>query len=195
MIALTNHDENSLESWDRRYNVFFGFPKVFTALSEIDDDVIRKDVREELIYALQEVWRQLDSELGENRTYVHGVDFTPLCKFKQLRKEDFHPGIEDGNERMVLGDHISDEQARLFADYGAIKMFTLQLISQGPFGPAVRTIYHTVLAQILEYMGRHLPKLDSHAIMFNNKAGGIYNAEVRPNPIEAIAKALYRGLA
>ena len=65
MITLTNHDENSLESWDRRYNVFFGFPKVFTALSEIDDDVIRKDVREELIYALQEVWRQLDSELGE----------------------------------------------------------------------------------------------------------------------------------
>ncbi len=176
---------------------FFGFPKVFTALSEIDDNVISQHVREELIDTMKEVWIELHAELGKNQIFAAGVDFRPLARFLRLDGAHFEHE-EDGT--IELHPSISDKYARMMVDYGGLKMFALHLIAQGPFGPlnAHRTLHHRALSQILERMGEHMPALSDpnnpiNAVLFNNHSAGIRESN-QGNPIEAIASAIYRGL-
>lgn len=187
-----------MEYWDKCYMTFFGFPKVFTALSEIDDNVLSQNVRDELIDTMKEVWVELHTELGKNQTFAAGIDFRPLARFLRLDGEHFEHD-EETNE-IELHPSISDKYARMMVDYGGLKMFALHLIAQGPFGPLNehRTLHHRALSQILERMGEHMPSLSDpknpiNAVLFNNNSAGIRSSTLG-NPIEAVASAIYRGL-
>ena len=60
-------------------------------------------------------------------------------------------------------------------DYGGIKFYLLAQIAEGPYGPAVQSVYHKALKDSLSIMANHLPTLGQNGrnIAFLPNRGGI----------------------
>lgn len=145
-----------LATRDRQFAVMFGFPKVFTALTEIPSDAVSDDVKAELISILNAVLNQFleeDARSYERNGFINW-GATPLSSgWRNLKKHDMML-TEDGS--IAVKPAVNNVFGRMLFEYGSLKFSVLRMIAQGPYGPGARSRYHTVLSKMLDSMSRHI---------------------------------------
>ena len=147
-------NEDQLKEWDRRFNMLFSFPSVFSAISRVET-AISHDVRGELLDTLRDIGSIIEQRVHSDQPFIAGL--VPFVRrFTSLNNEDF---VDDDDEGMTLKVGVQDHFQRMLMDYGAIKFYLLAQIAEGPYGPAVQSVYHKALKDSLSIMANHLPTL------------------------------------
>ena len=162
-------NEDQVQEWDRRFNMLFSFPSVFSAISRVET-AISIDVRGDLMDTLRDVGSIIEQRVHSDEPFVAGL--TPFVRrFTSLSNIDF-VNTSDG---IALKDSVVDHFQRMLMDYGAIKFYLLAQIAEGPYGPAVQSVYHKALKDSLSIMANHLPTLGQNGrkIAFLANRGGI----------------------
>ena len=161
--------EDQLKEWDRRFNMLFSFPSVFSAISRVET-AITIDVRGELMDTLRDVGSIIEQRVHSDQPFIAGL--VPFVRrFTSLNNNDF----VDSNDGLFLKDSVEDHFQRMLMDYGAIKFYLLAQIAEGPYGPAVQSVYHKALKDSLSIMANHLPTFGNNGrnIAFLANRGGI----------------------
>ncbi len=162
-------NEDQLKEWDRRFNMLFSFPSVFSAISRVET-AISHDVRGDLLDTLRDVGSIIEQRVHSDQPFIAGL--VPFVRrFTSLNNEDF----VDNDEGITLKAGVQDHFQRMLMDYGAIKFYLLAQIAEGPYGPAVQSVYHKALKDSLSIMANHLPTLGHNVrgIRFLANRGGI----------------------
>lgn len=163
-------NEDQLKEWDRRFNMLFSFPSVFSAISRVET-AISHDVRGDLMDTLRDVGSIIEQRVHSDQPFIAGL--VPFVRrFTSLNNEDF---VDNDDEGMALKVGVQDHFQRMLMDYGAIKFYLLAQIAEGPYGPAVQSVYHKALKDSLSIMANHLPTLGKSGrnIAFLANRGGI----------------------
>ena len=152
-----------------RFNMLFSFPSVFSAVSNVET-AISQDVRGDLLDTLRDVGSIIEQRVHSDQPFIAGL--VPFVRrFTSLNNTDF----VDNDGGLTLKDSVEDHFQRMLMDYGAIKFYLLAQIAEGPYGPAVQSVYHKALKDSLSIMANHLPTLgqNGRSIGFLANRGGI----------------------
>lgn len=155
-VHLTQQKDNrrkELEILDRRFNVIFSFPGVFTSLHDMSESEIPEELTGELILLLATVLNQFveEDQRSANREGFTNFASMPLFRdWRNLRKEDMCYVDDDMN--IGVKDTCQNFGGRMMWEFGPIKFAVLNAVSMGPYGPQDRNRYHLALQKMVDYM-------------------------------------------